>query len=728
MIAHFWNKAQIEETYGRNWELLKFEIGKYLRKYGKDLAKSRREHETKVISEITSLSGRAPDNLSIEEKLKLTELQKNLDDIYNLKAEGAFVRSRLKWLEEGEQMSAYFFKLEKTQAKYSAMLELNIHGAVTDDRRSISHFCYKYFSSLYKSKLKEDCLISFFNNLGLTNTLTEDEKLICDAPITQEEVLSVISQLKSNRSPGVDGITAEFYREFAELLAPFLFKVFSESVANKILPVTLTQGLITLIPKPKKDLLFIDNWRPITLLNNDYKLFALIFAQRFKKVLDSIIDENQSGFMSNRHIFNNIRLVLDLIDYSYLIKEDSFIFFLDFFKAFDTVEHSFIFKSLHKFGFGPYFCDAMKTLYAGGNSSVKLSDGTTQRFNLERGVRQGCPVSVYLLLVTAQMFCHHIKSGKLEGISIADKNIILSQLADDTAIFLKDALQVKPAINLIDILSKASGLHLNLNKCELFALKNCDITSIDNIRVKSQINYLGIVITKNQQERCLLNFDPRIKKAKNKFNLWLQRDLSLKGRALLSKAEGISRLVYAASSLAVDSKTLKTIDQILFNFLWKNRTHYIRKSVVLNTCKNGGLNFLDFSTLNCIFKINWLKYFLKNDATMWNFIPKFVFNNIGGLPFLLVCNYQTNKIPLKLSEYHKQALLSWKLAFKHNFSPHRYYIWNNGDILHNRKSVFLQNWVDKNILIVPQLMSPEGHLLGHHEFCEKYSTGLPKRI
>ncbi len=143
----------------------------------------------------------------------------------------------------------------------------------------------------------------------------------------------------------------------------------------------------------------------------------------------------------------------------------------------------------------------------------------------------------------------------------------------------------------------------------MFALKNNDITSIDDICVKSRVNYLGITITKEQQERCSLNLEPRMKKAESRFNQWLQRDLSLRGCVLLSKAEGISRLIYAASSLALDSKTIKKIDQMLFNFLWKNRTHYIRKSVVINTRKNGGLDFLDFGSLHNVFKINWLKSF-----------------------------------------------------------------------------------------------------------------------
>lgn len=102
--------------------------------------------------------------------------------------------------------------------------------------------------------------------------------------------------------------------------------------------------MITLIPNPKKYPL-IENWRPICLLNTDYKILAQIFAQRLQKVMSYLIDESQSGIIKNRHISNNIRFVLDILDYSDLISEERFFFFfLDFYEAFETVEHAFIFR------------------------------------------------------------------------------------------------------------------------------------------------------------------------------------------------------------------------------------------------------------------------------------------------------------------------------------------------------------------------------------------------
>uniref|UniRef100_A0A8C7XZI9 Reverse transcriptase domain-containing protein n=1 Tax=Oryzias sinensis TaxID=183150 RepID=A0A8C7XZI9_9TELE len=619
-IAHFWSKANIDKKYGLHWELFKFEINKYLRKVSSDKAKSRRAHEANVISGITHLCQNNADTLSDEDKLQLSNLQTELDHLYLQKAKGAFVRSPSRWLENGEQNSHYFFNLERHHSKGSSIHRINIDGTISEDHKVISNYCCEFYQKLYSSKFSQGSTDAFIDSLTV-KTITESEKEQCESMITLEEVQKAIEQLKSNKSPGTDGLTSEFYKCFAEDLSPFLHQMFLESIDKELLPTTLTQGLTTLIPKSGKDPLFLDNWRPISLLNNDYKIFATILAKRLKLTLDSVIDETQSGFMSGRHIMNNIRLVLDILDYPDIINDNGFILFLDFYKAFDTVEHKFILHCLKKFGFGEYFYSAIVTLYRNCNSSIKLAGGTSPRFNLERGIRQGCPVSPYLFLLVPQLLTDHIKSSALEGINLIDKELIITQLADDTTLFLKNEKQIPVAFDIIGTFSKASGLCLNVNKCELMAIKECAATTLYNLPVKSEVKYLGILITKDQQARSSLNFNPIIEKTQRKLNQWLSRDLSLRGRILLSKAEGISRLTYAALALHVDDEIIKEIDKMLFNFIWKNRTHYLRKNVLMNSYDKGGLNFLDFYTLNNTFKINWLKQLFRNPSSIWNTIP-----------------------------------------------------------------------------------------------------------
>lgn len=218
---------------------------------------------------------------------------------------------------------------------------------------------------------------------------------------------------------------------------------------------------------------------------------------------------------------------------------------------------------------------------ANSNCSIELSSGSTPRLDVKRGIRQGCPISPYFFLLVTQLLAIHINSSNLKGITVAEREIIVSQLADDTTIFLKDSTQIPCALNIINVFSRASGLYLNVNKCELMAVKDSASHSISNIPVKDTVTYLGISIVKDQKTRSSLNFTPIIEKTRKRFNLWLLRDLSLRGRTLISKAEGISRLTYAALSLHIDNKTIKCKDQMLFNFLWKNKTHYIKKNLLL---------------------------------------------------------------------------------------------------------------------------------------------------
>lgn len=194
--------------------------------------------------------------------------------------------------------------------------------------------------------------------------------------------------MSSDRSPGPDGITSNFYKHFWEDLKHLLFQAINECINQKELMQTMKQGIIKLIPKPGKNKKILSNLRPITLLNTDYKILTTVLAARLKTGISKLISPTQSGFLKGRSIHNNIRLVLDLTDYNYLIKEDGFIFFLDIHKAFDSVEHLFIVNTLRHFGFGNKFLDMITMLHTDINSCVSLSEGTCPRFKVERGIRR----------------------------------------------------------------------------------------------------------------------------------------------------------------------------------------------------------------------------------------------------------------------------------------------------------------------------------------------------
>ena len=141
--------------------------------------------------------------------------------------------------------------------------------------------------------------------------------------------------MKLNKSPGLDGLTVEFYRNFWPYIKCIVVKVFNSCYKYQELTDSQKIGVISLIYK-KNDPLNLDNYRPITLLNVDTKIIAYSLAQRIKPVLAKIIHSDQNGYIKNRYIGYNIRQIQDIIDYADKFNIEGAILFLDFSKAFDS--------------------------------------------------------------------------------------------------------------------------------------------------------------------------------------------------------------------------------------------------------------------------------------------------------------------------------------------------------------------------------------------------------
>ena len=142
--------------------------------------------------------------------------------------------------------------------------------------------------------------------------------------------------------------------------------------------------------------------------------------------------------------------------------------------------------------------------------------------------------------------------------------------------------------------------------------------------------------------------------------------------------------------------------------------------------RDGGLKAIDFECLNGTLKINWMKSWLNNAELFWYCIPNFIFNKIGGLKLLLLSDFNIDKLPIKLSDFHKQVLLYWKLLYVDNYSPHGTIIWNNRYILYRNKSLFYEEWMNKNIWSVVHLMKSNGELLSYEQLCSKYKFNPPQ--
>ena len=196
------------------------------------------------------------------------------------------------------------------------------------------------------------------------------------------------------------------------------------------------RGLIRIIYK-KDGRTKIKNYRPISLLNVDLKILTRLLAKRLIPVLKDLIHPNQTC-LPGRRITKNIHILQDFIDLINEEKDAAAVIFLDQEKAFDRISHHFILGTLKAFGFGNGFIQWVKTVYTNITSSVKINGYTTDSISIERGVRQGCPLSALLYVLCAEVLGISIRKNKdIVGHSIAGKTGKLGQYADDIYVIVK---------------------------------------------------------------------------------------------------------------------------------------------------------------------------------------------------------------------------------------------------------------------------------------------------
>ena len=160
--------------------------------------------------------------------------------------------------------------------------------------------------------------------------LTDEERDICDRHLTLDELSNALKRMRSGHSPGCDGLGPECYLVFWDQLGPLSLNALNYAIEKGELHLSARRDIITLIPKGKKDPLYLKNWHPLTMLNTVYKILAKSIALRMKADMDKIIHPSQTGFMAGRHIAHNIRKVMDIINITAEENIDAVIESLDF--------------------------------------------------------------------------------------------------------------------------------------------------------------------------------------------------------------------------------------------------------------------------------------------------------------------------------------------------------------------------------------------------------------
>ena len=271
------------------------------------------------------------------------QCKKEYENIIKIKTNGILVRSKAQWHEEGEKNTKYFLNLEKRNynKKYIKRLINDNNEEITDPKLILEEEKL-FYKKLYSSKLKksetdkyqESCMYFLYDQD--IPKLSQADKDAIETELSIPEIAKALNDLPNNKSPGPDGLTTNFYKCFWPDLKDLIYQSFIYSFEIGKLSQDQRYGILNLIPKDGKDIRYLSNWRPISLLNTDYKILTKTLAKRLHTILPNIIHSDQVGYLKSRYIGENIRIISDLISYANLEHSESYITQVE--KAFDSIE------------------------------------------------------------------------------------------------------------------------------------------------------------------------------------------------------------------------------------------------------------------------------------------------------------------------------------------------------------------------------------------------------
>ena len=721
------------------WDTIKLQIRGFSLRYAARKKRSKNNIIQALEKRLHFLEETLTRQQSIETEQQIGEVKEELDKFLEEKTKGAMIRSRCRWYENGEKCTKYFLNLEKRNYNSKNLDRLETqHGNIVTEPQEILHEQKTFYQKLYTTTRLEpfigEKIPEFFGQDIEIPKVSEEMKINLNTDISENELCNAIKNTANGKSPGLDGLPIEFYKVFWVDIKKYLLNSINHSYQQGELSISQKQGIISLIPKKDKNPLHLKNWRPLTLLNADYKIIAKAMANRIKTCIHEIIHCNQTGFLKNRFIGENLIKALSIIEYAEEENLPALIMFVDYEKAFDSVEWDFVYECLDFFNFGDKIISWVKILYNNISSCLINNGALSEFFKPSRGVRQGCPLSPYLFILSAEIFAISIRMNeRIKGINIGDQTSKIDQYADDTFMaFLFDQTSLDEIVLTLDKFQQISGLKVNYDKTEIMrigSLKDSDAKLYTQKNFKWTNNptvLLGIEVGSDLSKVTENNFKKLIKKIENILKLWSNRQLTLIGRIVIIKTLLVPQLIYRFAVLPSPlPDQMKQIDEIFNNYMWNNKKHFINKNVMINSLEEGGWDMIDVYSKNISIKCKWIKKlvnpeasFLKNIACY--FIPDadrlFWSGNLKVSDGLKLLKHD--------SVFWKSIIQAWCI---YNFTvPNsceeilNQQLWYNSFILLDKKPFFFKYLHLKGIVHIKDIVKQNGHVMSAQELKIKY--------
>ena len=402
----------------------------------------------------------------------------------------------------------------------------------------------------------------------------------------------------------------------------------------------LNEGCISPIYK-KKDPDDVANYRPITLLNTDYKAYTKALSMRLAEAAPDIINTDQAGFLRNRSIFDQVKTTKLVTDYMNRANKEGAIVALDQEKAYDKILLPYLWEVLRKFGFPEKFINTLQSLYDNAETTVMINGELSRPFIVLRGVRQGDALSCLLFNIAIEPLAAAIRgSPKITGIRIPGtrNHLKIKLFADDTTVFLSEIDSIEDLRTILHDWCGVSGAKFNIEKTEIIPLGNRD--QRERITTSRRLNEMNpplpndVHIAKDGEPVRVLGawlgndidqattWAPIMENVYKRLKRWGAARHSLEGRRLIIQMQVAGVTQYLTKVQGMPKGVEAELNRQIRKFMWNyEKSDTVNQSQMFAPHRKGGKKLLDIEARNKAIHLTWLRAYMNmgNGRATWTY-------------------------------------------------------------------------------------------------------------